>query len=78
MVGGGGSLRDLSKSILKQGWVKAKVVHRGEGLLKVSPPLPPRKILIVHIHTEDFFYKNYVFTGKVVDFFFGGGTKVLH
>ena len=40
--GGGGSLRDLSKSILKQGrWVKAKVVRRGEGVLKVSPPLPP-------------------------------------
>ena len=27
--GGGGSLRDLSKNILKQGWVKAKVVRRG-------------------------------------------------
>ena len=37
--GGGGSLRDLSKNILKQ--VKAKVVRRGEGVLKVSPPLPP-------------------------------------
>ena len=41
--GGWGSLRDLSKNILKQGWVKAKVVHRGEGVLKVSPPLPPGK-----------------------------------
>ena len=31
------------------GWVKAKVVRRGEGGLKVSPPLPPpRKILIIH------------------------------
>ena len=39
--GGGGSLRDLSKNILKQEWVKAKVVRRGEGVLKVSPPLPP-------------------------------------
>ena len=39
--GGGGSLMDLSKNILKQGWVKAKVVHRGEGVSKVSPPLPP-------------------------------------
>ena len=28
---GWGSLRDLSKNILKQGVVKAKVVHRGEG-----------------------------------------------
>ena len=40
---GWGSLRDLSKSILKQGWVKAKIVRRGEGVLKVSPPLPPGK-----------------------------------
>ena len=29
--GGGGSLRDLSKNILKQGWIKAKVVRRGRG-----------------------------------------------
>ena len=28
---GGGSIRDLSKNISKQGWVKAKVVRRGEG-----------------------------------------------
>ena len=50
VCGGGGSLRDLSKNILKQGWVKAKVVRRAEGVLKVSPPLPPppRKILIIH------------------------------
>ena len=31
------------------GWVKAKVVHRGRGGLKVSPSLTPhRKILIIH------------------------------
>ena len=24
-----------------RGWVKAKVVRRGGGVLKVSPPLPP-------------------------------------
>ena len=41
--GGWGSSRDHSKNILKQRWVKAKVVHRGKGVLKVSPPLPPRK-----------------------------------
>ena len=29
--GGGESLRDLSKNILKRGWVKAKVVLRGRG-----------------------------------------------
>ena len=34
--GGGGSLRDLSKNILK-----GKVVRRREGVFKVSPPLPP-------------------------------------
>ena len=37
---GWGSLRDLSKNILKQGWVKAKVSHWGKGVLKVSPPVP--------------------------------------
>ena len=41
LSGGWGSLRDLSKNILKQGWVTAKVVCRGEGVLKVSPPLLP-------------------------------------
>ena len=29
---GWGSLRDLSKNILNRGWVKAKVVRRGEGV----------------------------------------------
>ena len=38
--GGGGLLRNLSKNILKQVAGKAKVVCRGEGVLKVSPPLP--------------------------------------
>ena len=40
-MGWWGSVRDLSKNILKQGWVKAKVVRRGEGALKVSSSLPP-------------------------------------
>ena len=46
--GGGESLSDLSKNILKQGVGKGK---RGEGVSKVSPPLPPprRKILIIHL-----------------------------
>ena len=40
----GGSSRDLSKNILNgRGWVKAKVVRRGEGVLKESPPLPAGK-----------------------------------
>ena len=30
--GVGGSFRDHFKNILKQGWVKAKVVRRGEGV----------------------------------------------
>ena len=38
---GGGSLRDLSKNIFKQGWVKAKVVRRGEGVEGVATPAPP-------------------------------------
>ena len=36
--GGGGSSRDLYKNILKQGWVKAKVVRRGGGFEGVPPP----------------------------------------
>ena len=40
--GGGGSLRDLSKNILKQGVGKAKVVRRGEGGFEgVTTPAPP-------------------------------------
>ena len=41
-VGGRGSLRDFSKNILKQGWVKAKVVRRGEGGFEgvTTPALP--------------------------------------
>ena len=48
-VGWWGALKDRSKNILKQGWVKAKVVHRGdegfEGVTNPAPP-PPRKKLI--------------------------------
>ena len=39
--GGGGSLRNLSKNILKQGVVKAKVVRIGEGFESVTTPAPP-------------------------------------
>ena len=39
--GVGRSLKDLSKNISKQGVGKYKVVHRGEEVLKMSPPLPP-------------------------------------
>ena len=41
-----GALSDLSKNILKQGWVKAKVVYRGnEGFEGVTNPAtpPPKK-----------------------------------
>ena len=40
---GGRSLKDLPKTSKNRGWVKAKVVRRGEGVLKVSSPLPPGK-----------------------------------
>ena len=33
----------FAKTSKNRGWVKAKVVRRGEGGLKVSPPLPPGK-----------------------------------
>ena len=39
--GGEGSIRDLSKNISKQGWVKAKVVRRGRGFDGVTTPAPP-------------------------------------
>ena len=44
--GGGWSLRGLS--IIKQGWVKAKIVFRGGGFEGVTTPAP-RKILIIHM-----------------------------
>ena len=54
--GGGGSLRDLSKNILKQGWVKAKVVRRGGGGFEGVTTPAPQKILIIHqaTTTENF------------------------
>ena len=38
---GEGSFRDLSKNILKQGWVKGKVVRRGRGFRRCPHPCPP-------------------------------------
>ena len=47
--GGGGSLRDLSRNISKQGVGKAKVVRRGGGSFEgVATPASPQKILIIH------------------------------
>ena len=48
---GGGALRDLSKNILKQGWVKTKVVRRGDECFEgVNIPAPLlKKFLIVHL-----------------------------
>ena len=40
-VGWWGSLRDLSKNILKQGVGKGEGCSQLEGVLKVLPPLPP-------------------------------------
>ena len=61
--GGGGSLRDLSKNILKQGWVKAKVVRRGKRFEGVTTPAPPWKILIIHrpVGTETVMLTHFVF-----------------
>ena len=39
--GGWGSLRGLSKNILKTGWVKSKVVRRGEGFEGAITPASP-------------------------------------
>ena len=44
-----GVIKESFQSILKQGCVKGKVVHRGEGVLNVSPSLPPLNILIIHM-----------------------------
>ena len=44
----GESLRNLSKNILKTGWVKAKVARRGGGLEGVTTPPPQKKNLIAH------------------------------
>ena len=46
---GGGSLRDLSKNILKQGVGKGKNCSYGEGGFEgVTTPAPSRKIFIIH------------------------------
>ena len=46
---GGGSLRDLSKNILKQRWVKAKVVRRGGGGFEgVTTPSSPENFNHTH------------------------------
>ena len=48
--GGGGSLRDLSKNILKQGVGKGKSCSYGGGSFEgfTTPAPPPPKILIIH------------------------------
>ena len=40
---GVGVIKGSFEKHLETRGVKAKVVRRGEGVLKVSPPLPPRK-----------------------------------
>ena len=58
--GGGGSLRDLSKNILKQGVGKGKSCSEGGGGLKVSQPLPPPKNFN-HTHGAIFLTDSFVF-----------------
>ena len=44
-----GVIKGSHQKHLKTGVGKAKVIHKGEGVLKVSLPLPPpRKILIIY------------------------------
>ena len=40
-VVGRGSLKIFSKTTLKRGWVKPKIIRRGDSVLKVSPPPAP-------------------------------------
>ena len=35
------NFKETFQKHLKNGWVKAKVIRKGEGILKVLPPLPP-------------------------------------
>ena len=46
--GGGGSLRISPETSQNRGWVKAKVVHRGEGGFEGITTPAPQKILIIH------------------------------
>ena len=52
--GGVGVIRNLSKTFKNRGWVKVKVVRRGEGVLNVSPPLPPKNFNYTHVQKCDF------------------------
>ena len=57
-----GVIKGSLQKHLKTGWVKAKVVHRGEGVLKVSPPLsPPGKF---QSYTMDVFSNRQLGTGN--------------
>ena len=47
--GGWGSSRDLSKKSKNRGWVKAKVVCRGEGVWRCHHPCPPENFNHTHI-----------------------------
>ena len=46
--GGGGSLRNLSKNIIIRGWLKVKLVCRGEGGPEDVTTPAAQKILIIH------------------------------
>ena len=41
VVGAEGVIKESLLKQLKGGWVKAGIAHREEGILKVSPRLPP-------------------------------------
>ena len=56
VVGGGGHWGIFPKTSQNTGCVKAKVFRRGERVLKVSPPLHPQKILIIHYEKSEFLF----------------------
>ena len=53
MVGGVGVIKGSFRKHLKRGWEKAKVVRRGEGVLKVSPPLPQGNFNHTHCRVQE-------------------------
>ena len=65
-MGWWGSLRVFPKTSKNRG-VKVKVVRRGEGGLKVSPPSSPPENLIIHLATDNTLGS--IFCSEILDVF---------